>query len=75
MPAWQLSVKRSLERSTADLLEIRDNTDPTPAHEGVSRALEFIARIVASKGSVEEPEIGRFNVTDDSRAPFDPEEA
>ena len=75
MPAWQLSVKRSLERSTADLLEVRGNADQTPAHEGVSRALEFIARLVESKDPAEELDIGRFNVTGDTRAPFDSEEA
>lgn len=75
MPAWQLSVKRSLERSTADLLETRGDAEQTPAHEGVSRALEFIARLVESKERGAEMDIGRFNGTGDMRTTFDPEEA
>lgn len=75
MPAWQLSVKRSLERSTADLMDIRGAAEETPAHQGVTRALEFIARLVDTKDLSDSPTSVRPTLLGDLHASFDREEA
>ena len=46
LPAWMLATQRSMERSVADLADVRPSPHLDPARAGASRALEFITKAI-----------------------------